>query len=216
MRENRFYYQIFNRLKPEHRQRFTDLVCDLEETTIFDLTEEETKLLRQRLGVYGDEASLYKNIVSSDTTVSKLMTKLDHLEKKLIPMLEEYEISEQIRDQQIEFLGDYNTEQIIEMFGKENAKKVTEYAHHHGVWLQDETEADILPISILPVSNYAKNALMRRGVQTLGNLIQLSPQELQTIRGIGKVAGKQISTQLETMGYGLAEEGKAAALRLTK
>ncbi len=216
---NRFYNRLFNQTSKDIKEKVLSQIYNLEQSTVLGLTKEETELLRKRLGVYGKEASLYKNMVGKDLTVSKLITKLSYIEIKTKPALEELRLEENLKTHQIETLSAYSMAELITILGKEEAEKVRGYAHGLGILLQGETEEDRLPISTLGLEPRYTNGLMRIGVKTMGSLLKMSLEDIENIRGFGVKAKAEIKKSVEDAGYHLAPSEipeKKRARKLTK
>lgn len=218
MNENRLYRHIFNELKPSVQHQLISELCDLEQPTVLNLTEEETKLIRQRLGVYGIERSYYKNMVTDELSISKLNTKFMHIERKMIKEMKDYAIEADIKSKKITSLKDYDMNELQKIFGSD-ASAVREYAHKNGIYLKDETKEDIMPISTLQLNPRSENCLMRKDVTTVGRLLKLTEADIKNMKGVGIQAQKDITSKLSQAGYHLSteqKEQKPAKTRLTK
>ena len=76
-----------------------------------------------------------------------------------------------------------------------------------------ETEHYSHPIHELELSIRSENCLLRGGIQTVGELLQRSRDDLLKIRNLGKISLKEIEARLHALGYELKpsapEEGNA-------
>ena len=66
-----------------------------------------------------------------------------------------------------------------------------------------ETEQFSHPIHELELSIRSENCLLRGGIQTVGDLLQRSRDDLLKIRNLGKISLKEIEARLQTLGYSL-------------
>ena len=81
------------------------------------------------------------------------------------------------------------------------------------VKVQEEimTEQYSHPIHELELSIRSENCLMRGGIQTVGELLQRSREELLKIRNLGKISLKEIEERLQTLGYSLRADDTPSA-----
>ena len=72
---------------------------------------------------------------------------------------------------------------------------------------------EALPIDVLNLPTRAWSSLRRDGVQTLGDLVRRTPEQLLAIENIGPASVAEISRRLQERGLALTEspEGSAAA-----
>ncbi len=68
---------------------------------------------------------------------------------------------------------------------------------------EDETEKFTHPIHELELSIRSENCLLRGGIQTIGDLVHKSREELLKIRNLGKISLKEIEERLDALGYEL-------------
>lgn len=68
---------------------------------------------------------------------------------------------------------------------------------------QDETEQFNHSIHELELSIRSENCLLRGGIQTIGDLLQKSRDDLLKIRNLGKISLTEIEAKLESFGYAL-------------
>lgn len=62
------------------------------------------------------------------------------------------------------------------------------------------------PIRDLELSIRSENCLLRGGIQTVGDLLQRSREELLKIRNLGKISLKEIEEKIEKHGYSMSSE----------
>ena len=67
----------------------------------------------------------------------------------------------------------------------------------------EDTEHYSHPIHELELSIRSENCLLRGGIQTVGELLQRSKEELLKIRNLGKISLKEIEERLTALGYKL-------------
>jgi carbon monoxide dehydrogenase subunit G len=68
-----------------------------------------------------------------------------------------------------------------------------------------------LPIDVLNLPHRTWNSLRRDGIQTLGDLVRRTPEQLLALEGIGPASASDIGRRLEDRGLSLAGEGGPAA-----
>ena len=65
----------------------------------------------------------------------------------------------------------------------------------------------LLPIEEMDLSVRSYNCLKREGVQTVGELVQKTEQDLLDIRNFGQKSIEEVKQKLQEMGLGLADYG---------
>jgi carbon monoxide dehydrogenase subunit G len=73
------------------------------------------------------------------------------------------------------------------------------------------TDDRSLPIDVLNLPLRTWNSLRRDGIQTLGDLVRRTPEQLLALEGIGPASASDISRRLSDRGLSLAGEGSGAA-----
>ena len=61
-------------------------------------------------------------------------------------------------------------------------------------------DISLLPIEAMELSSRAKNCLRKADCKTVGDVSELGAQDVNTMRNLGKVTGKEIATWLDTHG----------------
>ena len=95
-------------------------------------------------------------------------------------------------------IGESNSQTIIATGGKEE----TEGKQKAG------DGPDIMPIDELDLSVRSNNCLRRHGILVVGQLIQMSEEDLMKVRNLGKKSLDEIKKKLADFGYDLAKAGE--------
>ena len=95
-------------------------------------------------------------------------------------------------------IGESNSQTIIATSGKEE----TEGKQKAG------DGPDIMPIDELDLSVRSNNCLRRHGILVVGQLIQMSEEDLMKVRNLGKKSLDEIKKKLADFGYDLAKAGE--------
>ena len=73
---------------------------------------------------------------------------------------------------------------------------------------EDTGKVEVLERTIeeLDLSVRAFNCLKRAGVNTVGDLINKSPDEMMKVRNLGKKSLEEVMSKLESLGFNLSKE----------